>query len=349
MPISMPRGMFVKVADYDSARVLYRYGCGSLGRLESCHATIKVVSLPVGVDNTFNYIGPFGFLEYNLIAMWVPYTVAASFTPPTHLDGTPRLPVTDEEWDVLFRRLAFEFGNDGNEFYGANPDGSASTYDAVRNIFTRKYAPTGSEEQASGDQADGSASSIKLVGEPLQGLNPGLAYGPRGIIRLASIERFLSADSVTNAAQNIPILGSVLGDTGLNDIVYADEMEGTIHIGGSTGFFLLGVVRYNTAVAPGSAFTFKTGDSARLRALNAWMTGDSARIQNMIHWGNDDASDFLRSVMFGGDVDIDNPATALPKMAEFFTDGQFIRRNPLCLAGKLEFTLGLPFGPIPIG
>lgn len=254
------------------------------------------------------YSGPMAFLEGNIYTVFVPYNVAATYTKTLGLVG---LPSTTPEFDTLYRRLLYEFGTDGNEYYGANPD-DAAAYDPVRSLWFRRGDNTDpTPAGATQDPHDGARQD-----EPL--LTPNGTMGPTGVIRLNGMqdEFFLKSNALAASLRGLGAVSGVASSTlGLNDVLFSYDgfLQGSGPLMTSQGgFLIIGVVRYKAGViTPGFAAAVQeagslSGDAelvrlARARSLAAAYGGDRERVQRMLLFETNDDADYLRSLMYGGD------------------------------------------------
>ena len=366
MPISSPRFMALKPVPTDSAMTLMVYPCGKDASIHNVHCLVDAKTVPEGNSDATGSItariadlwnstfsGPFSWSEYNLVPLWVPYEVVLTFTPKAGAE--PRTPNTEAEWDTLYRRLVFEFGIDGNEYYGANPDGASSTYDVVQNVWRRT--------RTAADVIDGEGNAP--VDEPLLQPATSASYGPRGIIRLASYERWLSGGQAITAFKRIPILNTILNNLGVNEVVFEDKLTIDLNVNMGHGFLIIGVVRYAVpdtdasgyaASMAGGTSTFSDGivtttydaaAAARNQAMNTWMTGDTQRINHLIKLDTTAVGDYLRSLIFGGDLNIHADPTAASFAGALFGTGKpSMPRNTIMFGLKGHMTIGSPYSLI---
>jgi hypothetical protein len=86
--------------------------------------------------------------EINWTVIDVPWAILLTHATSGYAGGTDDLD-TAAEWDTMYRNLLLEYGTDGNEFYGGDPD--ASTPDVVEEaetvgdepVITRSLGPSG--------------------------------------------------------------------------------------------------------------------------------------------------------------------------------------------------------------
>ena len=302
--------------DADDTRVLLVLPVWGGEDLGSLSVQLSAMSLPTTVDQSGNapveaaeWIGPWGMLEHNIYALWVPFEVVATLTPAASQDAVPGMPQKDADWERLFRRLLFEWGTEGNEYYGANPiAGDTAEYDPVQQIWKKTRSGTSDD-----DNTD----------EPFDVLNTGM--GPHGVRRLFSAENMLVPMSVQSLQTRgntfvASILGraNMLSQFGVTDMVFADQMM--IDLSGPTpgpGYVIVGVVRYDTGdhvdndTENLSSFIGNYGGSgnqaeiiARNRLYNELVGGDNTRLQASILQDFSYRGQFLRSILFGGDVNL---------------------------------------------
>ena len=378
MPISRPKYMAVDYCEADDVKVLNVIPVGKECSVGNISLLMECFSLPdrEGV-NSWQYLGPAAFLEYDAVALFVPFNVAATYSPPITVDGgptgVPRLPATPGEWDYLFRRLIFEQGIDGNEYYGANPDGVGNTYDPVRNVWIRRggvnkapanthpaaFLPTSNTPEAI--QAAIAAAIVQLEypgdtqDEPIARLGN---MGPKGVQRLWDIPRFLHSNSIASVGKgNLPLISGLLSQAGLLDVFFSDSLriDEMVNLQGP-GFVLVGIQRWHTLSAPGHATVFSQTEgpsgsvavSDRLRALNALMAGDSSEIKRLVIQDTTDSGDYMRSLLFGGDVNIVSKRQGfLSNVFDVEGIGNPLRANTIMYGLKGQVTMGSPYSLLP--
>ena len=368
MAISSPRYMAMKTVPVDSAKTLMVVPIGVDSSIHSFNLAMQARSAPSKLDINEYWSGPFAFAEYNFVPLWVPYTVAATMSHDreTH----PRLPENEAEWDLMYRRIVFEFGVDGNEYYGANPDGTGSVYDPIENVWRlrRDQSTNPNSPNAAYDEVNQATLADTAQQEPLIHPSAGLSYGPRGIVRIDSDERWLSSDTAYSAFKNFPsFFTTAFSSVGINDIVYADSLHKEYMLNMSGGFLILGIVRYAVPQedASGYAASFSGGDlsydessmtitrsfdadqAARNLALNAWMTGDHERINNLIKLDTTKAGDWMRSLIFGGDLNVHGYADTSFIGEIFGNDRPPMSEGDIIFAIKGHATLGSPYSLLP--
>lgn len=333
--------MSVRTCEADSTTVLNVIPVGQSEVLGQITGSVNALSVPER-GNAALYTSPFGFLEYNLYGLWIPSLLAATFTKqPTDV---PKLPASQAEWDILFRRLLFEWGTDGNEYFGANPDGSTTTYDTIKNVFVRRHGNTDTAPTPDPKNTDTQQEPVAQFQE--QG------YGPQGIKRLFSAERWLSATAPTTITSGL----TQFDTADLNDTVYADNLDLDIMANCSgPGYFVLGALRY--ATAPTEGFAASYGDSEdgtpvisqadKNRAMNALYTGDISRVKHLLTLDTTAVGDFLRSLMFGGDVNIKKITAQDIIMNQLWTDKSPVRDNKMLIGTKLAAPTSTPYSIIP--
>lgn len=388
MPIAQPRYLFSDLCAHDSATCFMVIPVGEGENVLSLSGTIQAMTIP-GASQS-EYLSPFAFLEHNIIGMFVPFDVALTllpsqqtFNPVTKtleagglggFEQTPRGATDKSDWDRLFRTLVFEMGVDGDQFYGAETDGTQSnhTYDPISNVWLRRPAgaittPTAHVDTDGVPPPAGTAQdSVALEGaqtEPFSHISDLPTYGPRGVRRLFSDERMLSTDNVTNFAKSgIALLDNLLGAVGLNDMAYRDS----IHVRElfpslpGPGFILVGAIRFQVDVptrgfsvdsnAPSTDAAQGTADYvSRADVLNAYMTGNHQFIEAALQFNTSFRGDLARSMVFGGDNNILDVSLAGSVMQQIFASGEsFIRANPIVYAGKLHLVKGTPYHLSPV-
>lgn len=322
------RYLFARRCPVSTARALTIIPVFAKEALSGIRGTVHVRSLP-SVGNAFQFIGPNGAVEYNMYGMYVPWAVVSTFSggdgADMEVDDLPHPPATTGEWDAMFRRLLLEFGTDGNEYYGANPDGTSTTYDTVKNVWVRRR---GDSDNAPSEGMDTAATTD----EPM-------TYGPSGIQRIFSRETILTSDSVSTIQKNVSGLAAIFSSApAVNDLVYADHFEVSepAFINGP-GYLIIGVVRFAVDETEGHAASYvgvadDASKKARNRALNALIGGDHDRVQWLIKNGTSAEADYARSVLFGGDNFLEDAGAYTP--VDFFSDGSWFRPNELVVTGK---------------
>lgn len=348
------RYMFARRCPTSAARVMMVIPIFSGEAGSGLKATVHVRSLP-NVGNAFQFIGPNGAIEYNFYAMYSPYHVVSTFTGGVSTNDSnlsdqgvhdlPHPPASTAEWDAFFRRLILEFGSDGNEFYGANPDDSGAQYDAVRNMWVRRRGgadtkvqtvdPTPGTALEASDSAEGDRlSKTYATDEPL-------TMGPRGIARLYSRETILTSDSVSALGREVSGLTSIFSSAGVNDLVYSDTFEIDIAVPVSgPGYVLLGCVRMAVDETEGFSASYAastpgsgTIEALRNRALNMLLGQDQERVQWLISQSTSVEADYIRSLLFGGDNYLEDAGAYTP--IDFYEDGSWFRPNEIVLTGKV--------------
>lgn len=343
MGFRIPRHMSVRTCESDSTAVLNVIPVGDSEVLGQVTGALHALSVPE-IGNAALYTSPFGFLEYNIYGLWVPTLIAQTFAHnPTDV---PKIPSSQAEWDLLFRRLLFEWGTDGNEYYGANPDGSTTTYDTIKNVFVRRHGDTDTANTADSQDTD-------TTQEPASG--PGLGeqgYGPQGVKRLYSSERWLKASAPTT----ITAATASFSNAALNDAVYSDSLDFDIMCNcHGSGFFILGALRYATAPTEGFAASYGAGEDAtaqisvadKVRAMNAFHTGDIMRVKYLLTQDTTAVGDYLRSLMFGGDVNIKKITASDIIMNSLWTEKSPVRPNKMLIGTKLAAPTSTPYAILP--
>lgn len=342
MPMRMTRGIFIREVPINATKVISVEPVFNGEDLGNFSGVLHTASLPTSQDQNTNYnwLGPQGFLELNITTLFVPFHLAATYTGGVDSTGqlraSPALPASNDDWDNLGRRLLLEFGTDGNEYYGANPD-DRSEYDAVRNIWFRRR---GKDTQDATPQGGGETGAIAPAAtaadrpqdEPLIESGIGPTMGPLGIKRLYSKEMLLRPSSATGVTRNIlsSLITGLLGQSfGLVDLVHGSEQD--IQFGGplgtTAGFILTIAHRYDVpsvSASPQFSIEWDIGPDdpdrnnnpsglsnaqkqSRARALNMMFGGDVERVQAEIRYDNTFLGDYIRSVLFGGDQMIEEP------------------------------------------
>ena len=360
----LSRFTFADVCGADSAKCIgvIPIFAGEAGN--KLHATVEIKSLP-RLANAFQFTGPWSFIEYNFYVLVVPMNLVTGIYGMANATGTaniagmgiPRPPTEALHWDTLFRRLVFEFGSDGNEYYGANPDGnptagSAYTYDATRNAWVTKTGFRDGQEDSSETATTTTLGAQEVSDEPVEFM------GPMGLQRLYAKETFLSAQQTMGAAKasQQPFASIFDGFTSITDVVYADRFELNLPLtANEESIVLMGLVRYEqkttkTGIAEnasdflasykdGGTLGYDTADSiadptlaqargAQNEGLNLLHSGMRERVQWNIQNGTSPMADFVRSALFGGDHAVaDNPASR-----GFFTAAQpfFVNNDIVC-------------------
>lgn len=326
------RYMFSRRVETSDAKALMVVPVFNMEAMSGVRGTIHVRSLP-NVGNAFQFIGPNGAIEYNCYGLYVPWEVVSTFVGGANSDNQivelPHPPSTTAEFDAMFRRLVLENGVDGNEFYGANPDGAGNEYDPVRNMWVRRRGENATDGDTTQDED--------------QGQDEPLTYGPRGIQRVFSRETILTSDSISTLGKEISGLTKIFSSAGINDLVYSDEFEiseGTLLNG--PGYFIVGVVRFAVDETEGFSAAYHhdttpsndtASEQARNRALNIMFGGDHDRAQWIIQNSTSLEGDYIRSLLFGGDNYLEDAGAYTP--VDFYDDGSWFRPNEIVVSGKL--------------
>ena len=357
----MTRKTLSRKVSVDSAMCLGFWRPWTGEALRGINGTFHVVGLP-NLGNAFKYQGPWTAMEYNFYAMWVPEAVWSGITAQPNTSGTqyesvPREPVSTSDLDNLFRKVVFEFGTDGNEWYGANPDGTTGvTYDPIRNMYTTTRGPdTRDDDPPSGNEpTSGGAtdrSGFGVTDEPLT------VMGPLGIQRLYSRETLLLPKQLPGAAAQSGTAGAAIWDAfgGFTDPVYGDDFQLQIPVLGSEGVLMIGVVRYEVAKTEGYAELFLADSDvgsadhkiARNRALAMLRVGEMDKIKYLLKHSETLEADYLRSILWGGDAYIEGvesafPGTLLQNLPFVSGDGTFAR-NDIQVIAKVTATYDTPY------
>lgn len=352
------RYMFARRCAASEAKALAVVPVFNMEAVSGVRATVHVKSLP-NVGNAFQFIGPNGALEYNFHVMYAPWPVVSTFSGGVQTEAgldqgevvmTPHPPQTTAEWDAFYRRLLMEFGADGNEYYGANPDGVGNEYDPVRNMWVRLRD---NSDQGIREGEGNQAPSDTLVSQTA--MDEPLTYGPRGIVRIYSRETILTSDSMSALGKEISGLTGFFQSAGINDLVYSDEFEvseGALVNG--PGYVIAGVTRYAVDETEGFSATYaaganpsdgvspegsqpgntgQAGNEARNRALNMLFGGDHDRVNWHIRNSTGYTGDYIRSLLFGGDNFLEDAGAYTP--IDFYQDGSWFWPNELVLTGKM--------------
>ena len=328
MAIRFPRGLSARTIYPSEAKVIAKrniYTGEDLGRLGG---PVHMSTIPIISDddaNDWHMIGPNGFVEVNLTGLFIPDRIVNTYTVIP--GGVPGPPTSTSQWDTLARRLLLEFGTDGNEYYGANPDDRA-VFDANTNTWlrVRGETPTDTPSPVS-DNPVGSTTAQQ--DEPL--LNGSI--GPTGIQRLYESEMLLDPSSVNGPAASLSsAIQSALGQTlGMIDLTHAASME--VHMQGpvaAPGVVMLICHRYAVPTFSTEFFSgtygladqdisstaqhegLSTAQRQQVnRALSALYGGDMERVQYDIKYDTSYRGDWLRSELFGGDMFLEKPSSHL--------------------------------------
>lgn len=295
------------------------------------NGTIRIISLP-SYQNASLYTSIYGTLEYNASMYYVPWSVAASYTPT--VDAAPAIPASIADFDKLMKRLVLVYGSTSNEFYASNPD--AATGDKLD--LTDK--PTGEK---------GSDNTDAVV-------DTELGYGPLGIRRIYNSERLLGSTSKLDLSKDIssPAYSS---DTTLQDCVFQDniDLDMDLNLSGN-GFLIFCITRYNTSPSPGYACTYGSEpdvtpavpDADRIRFLNAAFNGDMLRCKSILADPTSILGQYARTVMFEGDTSI-HPISdsSEPLVGTLFDDDSPIRPNDLRVTIKCAMPFQTPYTIAP--
>lgn len=228
--IRMTRGISCRTIYPGEAKCLVVQPIFTGEDLANFHGQLHAASIPARSANADNwaFLGATGLLEVNFTYLFIPYHVMCTYT--VNPGEQPLPPETSDDWDTLCRRLLLEFGTDGNEFYGGNPDNkavydvNAQTWFKVRHHQGTQY---GRQTYADTNPKDGSVqqspeSTAQVNPDPAQladtntmsGDQPGTqatdeplingTMGPMGVLRMWNNEVFLSPSATAGVNREIP-------------------------------------------------------------------------------------------------------------------------------------------------
>ena len=334
MPFRLPRYMGVRncKAGDTTCVAVHAIGHGeSLGRIEG---TLRAVSLPE-IDGAATYTSPFAWLDINYTCLFVPFNVAITYTKT--VEDQPHVPITQAEWDQLAERLILSYGLTGsNQYYGGNPDAAAANQDLNKSV---------KKSRGTADSATDTDEAVAAEAE--------VGLGPH-VMRLYNSERWLTSTSKLDLFKNLTdnAYGSSSDSDSLQDCVFQDNLDIDIMANVSgPGFVLFVVTRYKVDAVSGFACSYGKEDSAevvsdadRRRCLNAFFAGDQLRIRSMLSDKTSVTGDYIRTLLFGGDVNI-NPVTdaANPVLGQLWTNDNPVRKNDVMVGVKLGFPMSTPY------
>lgn len=353
MDLRSPRNLFCGVVKSPGARCLAVIPVGAGEILDGIRLSGGAFSLP-SVDAAASFLGPYGLIEYNAYAIFVPWHVVSTFSGGAsegNVGGVPAPPQSSADWDTLFDRLMLSFGADGSQFYGGNPDGASSaTYDVIGLKWRRRGDLVDKPGDPQGDQE---------LHDRADSAEPVVSYGPMGIQRLWSREQILSPSSTASLIKSLTgvagatatVFGSAID---LQDLVFKDQFEESIPaMVTGPGFLLIGIVRYKVTAAPGHAPTYVSNAAADTeaewavnRAMNAFFAGDVSRIQKLIEDYDTTQADWLRGLLFGGDVNLEQSQNLLPDGLDGWGNAAtdtWYRENDMVFYGKVFAGLQTPY------
>ena len=343
MPARPTRHMGIREVATDDCKVLAVVPVFNGESLLNLRAHWSTNSLPAAhaANNVPLWTGNMGYIEVNYAVLAVPWHILSTYVQSA--GNTPTVPAdVGADWDRLARRLLLEYGTDGNEFYGANPD-DRPAYDAQRNVwFRRRGSDTTGDDRPGTPQNDVDTGDTRPQDEPLADLFGGPTYGPVGVQRLYAKEEFLTAKAVqplikpfkgSGLATFLGLaigaiaqrIGSVAG--GLPDMAFGHDFDVLIPGGFRGPGAILFIVtrfaagqtttRFSFGFGAGSGTSQTAGEglstaqaSARNRALQMLVGGDLQRVQAELRYDTGFLGDYLRSVLFAGDNYIEKPSIA---------------------------------------
>ena len=332
MPYAIPRYMASRVCKVGETSTLMVQAIPKGATIGKINGVVRVVST-LDVNGATSLPTPFGTVEYNLFALYVPYDVAATYTET--VDSKPGVPDNVQDWDNLTERLILNYGLvGGSEYFGANPDGAAGQLDLRK-----------SPAQKSGDTDSNTETNDALV-------NTEIGLGPMGVRRFFNFERFITSTTPLNISKTITTPGSI-PSTSLNDLLYSDNIDLDQTIGASgPGFFILGVQRFKVAASRGYACSFSkentndvVSDADRRRALNILFTGDMLRVKSMLSDPTSQVGDYIRTLLWYGDVSL-NPVSASNNsiLGQMWPDGEStVRANDIVVSCKYACPMSVPY------
>ena len=303
----------------------------TIGRIQG---TVRVVSLP-SYNNASMYTSVFGNLEYNASLFYVPWNVAASYTPT--VDATPSIPQSIADFDKLMKRLVLVYGSTSSEFYASNPD------EATGNKLDLTDKPTEQKGTSTSDNKEAV-------------LDTELGLGPQGILRLYNSERLIANTSKLDLSKDITS-PSYSSETSLQDAIFSDVLDynTNLNVSGS-GFLIFLITRYNTTTTSGYACTYGSesgvtpavSDSDRRRFLNAYFNGDMLRVKSMLADPTSQIGAYARTMLFRGDTSITPISdSSEPIVGTLFADDSPIRPNDIRVTCKLAMPVSTPYTIAP--
>ena len=202
--------------------------------------------------------------ECNWYVIALPWSVVLTHQSADFAGATTGLD-SASEWDTLFRNTVFQFGTDGNEYYGG---------EGLQGNATEDVIPAPGEAPTSSGDKD----------EPL--LSP--SFGPLMVRRLMSREVLMR-----------PMATSLEASAG--KVRFVDSFTNTFPI--RTGYqaggvIMVGMVRYD--VDAETNFNVEL-DATTRSGLMPLIGGDISRVSAIIRADTSQVGDQLRTIMFGGD------------------------------------------------
>lgn len=288
MPFALRRFVGSRTCPINSVKTVRVDSIGHGEMIGRIQGTVRVVSLP-SFNNSSIYTSIFGTLEYNASLFFIPWSVAASYTPT--VDSLPSIPQTTQDFDTLMQRLILVYGSTSSEFYGSDPDNP--------NKLALEDSPKNERGSTETDNRERVA-------------DPDLGLGPVGILRLFNTERLIANTSKLDLSKDItsPAYSS---ETSLQDAIFSDSVDFNTDLNVSgPGFLIFCVTRYNPAVSPGyacaygsdSGITPAVSDADRRRFLNAYFNGDMLRVKSILADQTSVLGSYARGMLFRGDVSI---------------------------------------------
>lgn len=334
MPFALRRFMgsrMCPINDVKTVMVQPVFKHETVGKIQG---TIRSVSLP-SYNNLSLYTSIFGTLDVNYSLFFVPWSVAATYTPT--VDSVPSIPASIADFDKLMKRLVLVYGSTSNEFYSGNPDEATGT----------KLDLEKSPKNEKGTGADDNTEAVS---------DTELGLGPEGILRLYNSERFLMSTAKTDVGKTIssPDYSS---DTSINDVTFIDnvDIDLPLNVAGD-GFLIFCVTRYNTQATAGYACTYGSEPGVtpaitnedRIRFLNSAFRGDMLRVKTMLADPTSILGQFARSVMFEGDTSVHPISDAAnPVVGTLWTDDSPIRPNDILVNVKFALPFSTPYTIAP--
>ena len=333
MPFALRRFMGSRTCPINDTKTVLVQAVGHGEMAGRIQGTVRVVSLP-SYNQASIYTSIFGNIEFNASLMFVPWNIAASYTPT--VDSPPSLPAKTEDWDKLMKRLLLVYGSTSSEFYASDPDNpnKLALEDSPRN-----------ERDDSGDDKNKERVS-----------DPDLGLGPTGLLRLYNSEQLLANTSKLDLSKDISS-PSYSSETSLQDAVFSSAIDFNTDLNVSgPGFLIFSITRYNTQATPGYATSYGNDDGVtpavpnadRIRFLNAYFNGDMTRVKDIIADRTSVLGQYARAFLFRGDTAV-HPISdsSEPIVGSLWQDDSPLRPNDILVTCKLAMPFSTPYTIIP--
>ena len=226
MSTRLTRGISCRTIYPGEAKALHVQPIFTGEDLGNFHAAVHAASIPVRESNAdhWQFMGAAGFIEANFTLLFIPYHVMTTYT--VNPGEQPHPPENVEQWDMLIRRLLLEFGTDGNEFYGGNPDNQA-VYDVNRQTWfrVRMDRPQGLANDDTAANAGTAADTLAVntgggrseTGVLIDGNQPNVQGGTQ---RTATIN---GKEYTYTSTQDEPLINGTMGPMGVIRLYNAEE------------------------------------------------------------------------------------------------------------------------------